>query len=80
VYFLLSYTEIKLEKLEDARTHLQKVIELNPDFHEAHYNLALVYLNENQLDLAKEHATKALDLRPNQKEYKELVGKINGQL
>ncbi|MDZ5471000.1 rhomboid family intramembrane serine protease (plasmid) [Bacillus sp. 31A1R] len=80
VYFLLSYTEIKLEKLEDARAHLQKVIELNPDFHEAHYNLALVYLNENQLDLAKEHATKALDLRPNQNEYKELVGKINGQL
>lgn len=72
-YFLLSYAEIKLNKLEEAEESLVKVIELDPKFHEAHYNLALVYLDEQEIEKAKVHAEKAVELSPNKKEYIQLL-------
>ncbi|MCM3566617.1 rhomboid family intramembrane serine protease [Neobacillus mesonae] len=77
LYFLLSYAEIKKGMLDDAKSHLQKAIELNPDFHEAFYNLALIYLDENNINEAKVNAEKAVKLKPNHKPYADLVKEIN---
>ncbi|AIE60732.1 rhomboid family protein [Bacillus methanolicus] len=78
LYFLLSYTEIKRGNVTDAKEHLQKAIKMKPDFHEAHFNLALIYYHENNIEAARIHAEKAARIKPDQKEYKDLLRKING--
>jgi rhomboid protease GluP len=77
VYFALSFIEIKQGELKEAKSHLLKVIELDPDLPEAYYNLALIYLEGNDLLNAKENADKAAEIRPSQQEYVELVQELN---
>jgi len=72
-YFLLSFTEIKKEMLPEAKRHLKQAVNLDEDFHEAHYNLALVYLEEGNLEEARKHAARAAEIKPDQKEYQNLV-------
>lgn len=79
-YFLLSYTEIKLQNLADAKAHLLKAIALDKSFPEAHFNIALIYLEEGNLVSAKQHAEKAAALKPGQKEYRNLVEEIDKAL
>ncbi|RDU35462.1 rhomboid family intramembrane serine protease [Neobacillus piezotolerans] len=79
-YFLLSYTEIKLQMLADAKAHLLKAIALDNNFPEAHFNLALIYLEERDLVSAKKHAEIAESLKPGQKEYQNLVEEIGKAL
>jgi rhomboid protease GluP len=69
VYFLLSYVEIKLAKYDDAVENLQLTIQLNPNFHEAHYNLALLYKDKRKYHLAYESAEEAYKLQPENKTY-----------
>ena len=47
-----------------AESELQKAIELNPDYAEAHFNLAVFYLQRSPpaIELARRHYQKALDL------------------
>lgn len=80
LYFLLSFTEIKKGMLPDAEDHLQQAIKLNPKFHEAYYNLALIYLEENDLVQAKKFAERAAQIKPEQKEYSNLVNEINAHI
>jgi rhomboid protease GluP len=77
VYFALSFVEIKMNKLDDAKSHLHKVIQLDPDLPEAYYNLALLHLEENDLKEAKNNAEKAAKLKPSQQEYSDLVQELN---
>jgi rhomboid protease GluP len=77
VYFLLSFSEIKQEMLPEAKLHLQQATKLEPEFDEAYYNLALIYMEENNYDLALKNAEKAVQLKPNQKEYQNLAEEIN---
>jgi len=79
-YFLLSYTEIKKGMLNDAKSHLQKAIQLNPKFDEAYFNLALINLEQNDLKAAKENAEQASKLDPNRKEYSDLINEITPRL
>ena len=74
--FLLSFTEIKIGKMKEAKAHLHQVIEMKPDFHEAFYNLALVYLNEGNYVQAKEYAREAEEKQPSNDDYKKLVTEI----
>lgn len=78
--FMLSFTEIKLGKLEDAKSNLLEVIELSPDFHEAYYNLALIYFDEKDLKKAQTYAEKAVELNPGQKSYRKTLEQINHYL
>ena len=48
-----------------ARLHLQKALDLRPNFPEAHINLALTLLRAGQLDAAISHFQQALALQPN---------------
>ncbi|WP_420489364.1 rhomboid family intramembrane serine protease [Neobacillus niacini] len=77
VYFALSFIEIKLGTLNEAKSHLLKVIELDPDLPEAYYNLALIYLEENDIMKARENAKRAAEIKPSQQEYAELVQELN---
>ncbi|MEW9049634.1 MAG: rhomboid family intramembrane serine protease [Neobacillus sp.] len=77
MYFVLSFTEIKLNNLTDAKEHLKKVIQLDPQSPEAYYNLALIFLEENNLEQAKINAEQASKLNPDKKEYTNLVKEIN---
>lgn len=76
VYFLLSFSEIKLEMLREAKLHLQQATKLDAEFDEAYYNLALIYMEENNYDQALKNAEKAVQLKPNQEEYQNLVDEI----
>ena len=78
--FMLSYTEIKLGQLEEAKINLLKVVEMDPDFHEAHYNLALLYFDEKNLLEAKNYAEKAVKLNPSQESYRKTLEQINHYL
>jgi rhomboid protease GluP len=77
VYFLLSFSEIKQGMLSEAKADLQQAIKLEPKFHEAYYNLALIYIEENDYTQGKINAEKALRLKPEEKRYSELVNEIN---
>lgn len=79
-YFLLSYVEIKKEMLSDAKVHLQKAIQLDPNFDEAYFNLALIHFEQNDMSQAKANAEKAAKLKPDQKKYSDLVREINQRL
>lgn len=77
ILFILSYIELKKGMTQEAKQHLLQVIEINPQFHEAIYNLALIYLNEQNLTEAKKLAERASQLEPNRSEYNDLLEKIN---
>jgi rhomboid protease GluP len=76
-YFQLSYVEIQQGMLRDAENHLNMAIELEPHFHEAHYNLALILLQLQEIEKAKEHVKKAVEISPENKDYQELSQKIS---
>lgn len=76
-YFSLSFVEIKMGKLTDAKAHLQKAIELEPKFPEAYYNLALIFFEERNLEQARVNAQKAVELNPEREEYADLVQELN---
>ena len=78
--FMLSYIELKKGLVEDAQKHLQQVIKLNPNFHEAYYNLALINLANENYNEAKKLAESALELEPDRKEYQDIVNKVNKKL
>lgn len=69
---MLSFSELKIGKNEEAKKHLLSVIKKEPNNDEAHYYLAFAYLHTDDVNNAKLHADKALALKPNQKEYMEL--------
>ncbi|PLS01758.1 rhomboid family protein [Neobacillus cucumis] len=79
-YFLLSFVEIKKNMLPDAKIHLQKAIQLDPEFDEAYFNLALINMEQNDLKQAKKNAEKAAKLDPQKEQYKDLVKEINQHL
>jgi rhomboid protease GluP len=74
--FLLSFTEIKQGRLEEAKGHLHEVIELEPSFHEAYYNLALIYFDEKNYLEAQKYAEKAAELNPGQESYQKTLEQI----
>ncbi len=80
LYFYLSYTEVKLGKMEDARKHLEIVTNERPEFHEAHYNLSLVYIHLKDLEKAKTSIENALAHAPDNDDYQTLLHEINRSL
>ncbi|MBD7935862.1 MULTISPECIES: rhomboid family intramembrane serine protease [Cytobacillus] len=75
-YFLLSYAEIQLGEIEEAKRHLHLAIEENEQFHEAYYNLSLLYLREGQMDEAKKYLDQAVELHDSE-DYRKLQDNLN---
>lgn len=76
LFFQLSYVEIKLNELQSAETHLLKAIELDEDFHEAFFNLALIYYDQGNRETSLKYAKQAAKLAPNQEEYQNFIEEI----
>ncbi|MFS0861555.1 rhomboid family intramembrane serine protease [Fredinandcohnia sp. 179-A 10B2 NHS] len=76
LYFYMSFAEIKLGKFEDAKDHLLIVTEEEPTISEAHYNLALVYMQLKDYHSAKQSAERAVEENPDNESYKELISEI----
>ncbi|MFC0415680.1 rhomboid family intramembrane serine protease [Cytobacillus solani] len=77
VYFLLSYAEINLNEITQAKEHLQLAVDKRADFHEAYYNLALIYIDEKNYSEAKKCVEMAVELKPEQTDYQNLLKEIN---
>ncbi|WP_077326979.1 rhomboid family protein [Virgibacillus siamensis] len=82
--FQRSYAYIKLNKITRAKKDLQKAIRINDEFISAHYNLAIIYYNHNNVSKAKKHITKAYELKQDNRDavklnVKELYEEITGK-
>lgn len=76
ILFLLSYTEIKLGNIEKAVSLLEAVVQEKNNFHEAYYNLALLYADLGDYQKAKEAIKKALEIKPKEHDYQTLYEQI----
>ncbi|GEN31098.1 rhomboid protease GluP [Cerasibacillus quisquiliarum] len=62
--FQRSFAYLKLLDYHSAMSDLERLIEIDPNIPEAHYNLALIYIEIQQYKQAKETIKKAYDLHP----------------
>ncbi|WP_080845101.1 rhomboid family protein [Cytobacillus gottheilii] len=76
ILFQLAYAEIQSGKIAQAKEHFQSVIDQDDQFHEAYYNLALIYLNENKVTEAKDLVNKAIELKSDEELYTNLLEQI----
>ncbi len=79
-HFLLAYSEARLGLLKDAEANLLITIEKRPLFHEAHYNLSLVYYELRQYLDALRSVEKAIELNPEKEDYHDLKQIIQKRL
>lgn len=75
--FNRSYAYSQNNQLSLAKQDLIKVIELQPKMAEAHYNLALIYQSEGDLNSAKQFAEEAASLQPAQEDFQKLINQFN---
>jgi rhomboid protease GluP len=76
-YFLLGNIEIDNKNLTRAKEFYLKAIQQKESFHQAHYNVALVYLEEKNMEKAKYHAGRAHELKPSEPIYKKLKTQLD---
>ncbi len=74
--FLLSFTEIRLGNLEDAKGHLFTAIEKKPEFHDAYFNLAVIFYAQEDYTQAKEYVEKAVAIEPGNARYQSLLKEL----
>ncbi|CQR46845.1 Rhomboid protease GluP [Paraliobacillus sp. PM-2] len=71
--FYRSYAYLYLEQTSNALSDLQELVRIAPNkIPEAHYNLALIYLDRKELKKAKTALEKAIELRPNNETFTSL--------
>ena len=76
-YFHLSYTQANMGDLEEAEKNLLRTIERDPMFHEAHFNLALIYYEQEKYEEAHAQLAQALELQPNEEAYNQLEAELS---
>lgn len=64
LHYKLGTALLAAHQPKPAQTHLEKAVELKPDFAEAYFELALALTDQDQLDAATRHLQKALSLQP----------------
>ncbi|WP_277677892.1 rhomboid family intramembrane serine protease [Gracilibacillus dipsosauri] len=74
--FNRSYASIFLNKNQEAITDLERTIEIKPEYHEALYNLALLYHEENRREEALDLLKKAVELAPNNQDYQQFYEQL----
>ncbi|MCA0970082.1 rhomboid family intramembrane serine protease [Halobacillus litoralis] len=75
--FNRSYAYIQLGEIAQAKEDLLRVVELSPDMAEAHYNLAILYRQEGELDKAADHAGTAAELNPENEDFTRLEEELS---
>jgi tetratricopeptide (TPR) repeat protein len=67
----------RAHRMEDATDIYLKCLKIDPDSDVLHYNVAVLYTKSNKLREAKEAATNALRLNPDNQHARDLLQKIN---
>lgn len=76
----LGNSHYALNEIDAAIEVMQQLIEAHPDYTPAHNNLAYLYLQQNRLTLAEQHARKAVSLGGDlQDAYRETLDEIRAQ-
>ncbi|MBQ7286248.1 MAG: tetratricopeptide repeat protein [Candidatus Gastranaerophilales bacterium] len=71
----LSYSLIKLDRLEEAREQIEKTLEINPAFAACYYNLGQIYFRQEKYDEAIDAYKKAMSFDVNlKKAYFNIAG------
>ena len=50
--------------MSNAQEHLEKAIQINPEFADAHYELALILKDQKDFENSKGHFLKTIEIRP----------------
>ena len=50
--------------MTNVQKHLEKAIQINPKFTDAHYELALIHIDRGEDELSKQYLLKALKIQP----------------
>ncbi len=77
--FQRSYAYIQLGRIDQAIADLEKSTELNDQFAEAYYNLAILYDDQGTDALATEHIQTAYELDSGNKDIQQLYERITGK-
>jgi rhomboid protease GluP len=75
-FFILGNLEYQKENVQAAETYYLKTIKQDPDYHSAHYNLAVLYSHSNRMNEAEIHAKKAVELKSDDPGYQKLLDEI----
>ncbi|WP_018393926.1 rhomboid family intramembrane serine protease [Bacillus sp. 37MA] len=76
-YFYLAFIEMGDGRLIEAEQHLRKATRERANFHEAHFNLSLIYMENGQLEKAKQSVEEALAYAPDEAKYQELAKNLS---
>ncbi|KFZ42133.1 tetratricopeptide repeat protein, partial [Anoxybacillus sp. KU2-6(11)] len=74
--FLRAYIRIQQKDYDGAKQYLYDAIEKNDRFHEAFYYLALLYAEEKNYEKAKQAVERALQIHPDDEQYKQLLREL----
>ncbi|TRM12710.1 rhomboid family intramembrane serine protease [Lentibacillus cibarius] len=77
--FQRSYAYIQLGKINPAIDDLEHSAELNKQFTEAHYNLAILYAEKGNEKEAARHIRTAYQLTPDEQDIRRMYEQITGQ-
>ncbi|WP_332632103.1 rhomboid family intramembrane serine protease [Halalkalibacter flavus] len=75
-YFLLAYVEAMFENYEVAKDLLLVTIEKREEFHEAHYNLSLIYIELGEIEEARAALNRAVEIYPDDT-YLDLLDRLS---
>lgn len=76
VFLMLAFAELQADEVTKAKEHLYTAIDKKANYHEAYYYLAVIYLNEGNIQEANKYAVMANEIMPNQSDYQELISII----
>ncbi|WP_289890588.1 tetratricopeptide repeat protein [Virgibacillus pantothenticus] len=79
ILFNRAYAYIKLNQQDLAIKDLKQSIQLDRNFPEAHYNLALIYYQQGNMEEAEELIEKAYQLDPNNDDFINMYEQITGE-
>lgn len=80
IHFTLAFAEFNLGKYDDAKERYLFILDQREDFPEAHYYISVIYLEENNFMLAIKHAERAVELRPENYNFQQLLKTITNYL
>nr|WP_281374228.1 rhomboid family intramembrane serine protease [Halobacillus locisalis] len=75
--FNRSYAYMQVGDTKGAKEDLLRVVDQSPDMAEAHYNLAVLYQQEGELEKAADHAGTAAKLKPENEGFQQLQKELS---
>lgn len=74
--FNRSFAYMQQGEMDAAEADLLRVVDINPDMAEAHYNLAILYQEGKEKEKAAEHAARAAELKPEEEDFQKLYDEL----